>query len=137
MAQSEMNTPNLPQPGAVLFAKDLPRVARFYEGVVGLVVVATESDHIVLERPHFQLVLHGIPQKIAASISITSPPQLREAVPVKLVFPVASLAAARAMAPALGGGLSPTSKEWEARGFRACDGYDPEGNVVQFREAVA
>lgn len=134
MARSEMNPP---QPGAVLFAKDLPRVARFYEGVVGLAAVATESDHIVLELPHFQLVLHGIPQKIAASISITSPPQLREAVPVKLVFPVASLGAARAIAPALGGCVFPQSKEWEARGFRACDGYDPEGNVVQFREAVA
>lgn len=30
-----------------------------------------------------------------------------------------------------------TSKEWEARGFRACDGRDPEGNVLQVREAAA
>jgi hypothetical protein len=28
-------------------------------------------------------------------------------------------------------------KEFEARGFRACDGYDPEGNVVQLREDVS
>lgn len=25
-------------------------------------------------------------------------------------------------------------EEWAARGFRACDGVDPEGNVLQFRE---
>jgi hypothetical protein len=24
-------------------------------------------------------------------------------------------------------------KEWAWRGFRACDGVDPEGNVVQIR----
>ena len=45
-----------------------------------------------------------------------------------------SLAEARARAPALGGRLAPAGKEWAARGFRACDGVDPEGNVVQFRE---
>jgi hypothetical protein len=30
-----------------------------------------------------------------------------------------------------------TEKEWSARGFRACDGYDPEGNVFQVREKAA
>jgi hypothetical protein len=25
-------------------------------------------------------------------------------------------------------------KEWSARGFRACETVDPEGNVIQFRE---
>ena len=31
----------------------------------------------------------------------------------------------------------PTTAEWQAseRGFRACDGHDPEGNVIQVREA--
>lgn len=79
-------------------------------------------------------VVHAIPKRVADTITIASPPKLRDERAVKLFFPVASLADARDKAPALGGGLSPTKKEWEARGFRACDGYDPEGNVVQFRE---
>ena len=39
-----------------------------------------------------------------------------------------------ALAPTLGGAIKPPEAEWEARGFRAVDGHDPEGNVVQFRE---
>lgn len=125
---------NQPKFGAVLFAKDLPKIAKFYEELLHMSVVVAERDHIVLESAEFQLVGHAIPKQIAESISITSPPELRTDVPTKLFFPVASLAEARAKAPSLGGALYPTNKEWGARGFRACDGYDPEGNVVQFRE---
>lgn len=56
------------KPGAVLFAKDLPRVAKFYEELVPMTVSIADRDLIVLESPQFQLVIHPIPQKIAASI---------------------------------------------------------------------
>ena len=38
----------------------------------------------------------------------------------------------------LGGEVWPVDREWEAasRGFRACDGRDPEGNVFQVRESL-
>jgi predicted enzyme related to lactoylglutathione lyase len=128
--------PNQPKSGAVLFAKDLLRVAKFYEELLGLSVVTADGDKIVLESAEFLLVVHAVPGEIADSISITSPPELRTNVPVKLFFPVASLAEARVKASALGGTLYPSHKEWEGRGFRACDGYDPEGNIVQLRESV-
>jgi predicted enzyme related to lactoylglutathione lyase len=79
-------------------------------------------------------VIHGIPDRIAKTIEITSPPARRTDMAVKLVFPVASIDDARLKAPALGGELNPKKKEFVARGFRACDGCDPEGNVIQFRE---
>jgi predicted enzyme related to lactoylglutathione lyase len=120
----------------VLFAKDLPRVAKFYEGTAGFSTVHTDAGLIVLESASQQLVLHGLPKKVAKAIEISSPPKRREGRAVKLIFPVASLAEARRQAAALGGGLDPEKKEFEARGFRACDGHDPEGNVVQFREPV-
>jgi len=126
-----------PKPGAVVFAKDPARVARFYEVIAGLSVVQVENGHVILESEVIQVVVHAIPRRVADTITIASPPQLRDEGAIKLFFPVASLAEARDKAPALGGGLSPEKKEWEARGFRACDGYDPEGNVVQFREDAA
>jgi predicted enzyme related to lactoylglutathione lyase len=126
---------NQPKSGAVLFAKDLPRVARFYEELLGLSVAVADSDKVVLESAEFLLVVHAVPEEVADSISITSPPALRTNVPTKLFFPVASLAEARARASSLGGALYPSHKEWSGRGFRACDGYDPEGNIVQLREA--
>jgi len=127
---------NQPKSGAVLFAKDLPRMAKFYEGLLSMMAIVAEVDHIVLESDAFQLVLHAIPKQIAKSIQISSPPTPRADVPVKLFFPVPSIAEARIKAAILGGKLNPKSKEWEARGFRACDGYDPEGNIVQFRESA-
>jgi predicted enzyme related to lactoylglutathione lyase len=125
---------NLPKSGAVLFAKDLPRVAKFYEGVAGLSVVHSEAEVIVLESPGQQLVLHGLPARVALAIQIGSPPKLRTDTAVKLVFAVASIAQARADAVAFGGEVNAQKKEFAARGFRACDGHDPEGNVIQFRE---
>ena len=128
---------NLPKHGAVLFAKDLPRVAAFYRGLVGMLQTVTESRLIVLESESFQLVIHAIPKAVADRLDITTPPQRRVDLPTKLVFPVRSLAQARIDAVALGGQVDAPSGEFKARGFVACDGYDPEGNVVQFREAAA
>ncbi|MCO8168810.1 hypothetical protein NJC40_13635 [Pseudomonas sp. 21LCFQ02] len=65
---------------------------------------------------------------------IDSPPKLRTDLQLKLVLPVASLALVRQQASELGGGLNPLDQQWQARNFSACDGFDPEGNVLQFRE---
>jgi len=128
------------KPGAVIFAKDLACLARFYQELLGLQVLERERGHVVLESEHLQLVIHAIPKPHAQSIHISVPPALREERAIKLFFPVDSLAVARQLAAALGGGLSPVSKEWQIEGgpraFRACDGYDPEGNVLQCREAL-
>jgi Glyoxalase-like domain len=127
---------NQPKYSAVLFAKNPHQVAKFYEELLSMNIIATDADHIVLDAPGFQLVVHGIPPQVAESIDITIPPTRRTAVPTKLCFPVDSIAEARAKAVPLGGALNPKSQEWESRVFRACDGHDPEGNIVQFRESL-
>jgi predicted enzyme related to lactoylglutathione lyase len=120
--------------GAVVFAKDMVRVAKFYSELMSVPVVLSERDHIVLESPECRLTIHAIPRNIADAIVIAVPPQRRADSAVKLFFYVDSIAEARAKAAALGGALNPPKSEWTARGFRACDGHDPEGNVVQVRE---
>ena len=124
-----------PKPSAVIFAKDVTRLAHFYQVVTDMQEIDRDQGHVVLADDHFQLVIHGIPAAIAASITITEPPQLREETPIKICLPVASIAHARDRAAQLGGRVEPKGKEWQARGFIACDGYDPEGNVFQLREA--
>ena len=126
--------PVTPLAGLVIFAKDIHRVAAFYEGVAGLDIAQADTDHVVLRSATLELVVHGIPARIAREIVIETPPELREDSALKPFFPVASLATARQRAAALGGGLQPAPREWQARGFRACDGHDPEGNVLQLRE---
>ncbi len=46
--------------GAVLFAKNLDRIAAFYSAVLGLTEANRDEDHILLESPGFQLVVHRI-----------------------------------------------------------------------------
>jgi len=128
---------NIHKSGAVLFAKDPQRVARFYESLADMKVTHFGKDIIVLESARYQLLVHPIPPKIARTIEITAPPKRRTNAAVKLVFAVKSIAEARANARALGGQLNPAETMFEARGFRACDGHDPEGNIIQFREDAA
>lgn len=122
------------KPGAVIYAKDVAVLVRFYEGVVPMEVKGQDRGAVYLETDMVQLVIHPVPAAVARRIEITSPPRVREESAVKLVFVVDSLARVRAAAPALGGALRPASAAFVTRGFRACDGHDPEGNVVQFRE---
>jgi len=122
--------------GAVVYAKDIARVSAFYAGVAGLRIAHSEDDHIVLESKGLQLVVVAIPERIASSIEIETPPVRREDTPIKLVLPVPSISAVRVAAPKYGGELNAGEREWTFQGTRVCDGHDPEGNVVQFRQSA-
>ena len=121
--------------GAVLYAKDPARLSAFYAGALGLEVAHREDDHVLATSSAFELVVLAIPTPIAATIEITAPPSRREDTPIKLVFPVASIGEVRAAA-IRHSVIDPPDREWANRGARVCDGHDPEGNVVQFRERV-
>lgn len=120
-----------PKPSVVVFAADVRRVSTFYREVASMDVLIEEEDHTVMEVEGLQLVVHrlrGEPPVSPAAIRV------REDSYIKLCLPVASIAAARTLAAANGGAIKPPEHEWEARDFRACDGHDPEGNVMQVRE---
>jgi catechol 2,3-dioxygenase-like lactoylglutathione lyase family enzyme len=119
--------------GAVLYAKDIDRVAAFYVAVLGLEVAAHDREHVLLESRALQLVVLQVPPHIASTIEITVPPVRRADAAVKLVFFVPSIAAVRRLAEAHGGVLRGPKQEWTFNGYKVCDGLDPEGNVIQFR----
>ena len=123
--------------GAVVYAKDIRRLARFYADVANLEIVHEVADHVVLESETWELVVVAIPAATAARIVITTPPARRENTAFKLSFLVESLAEARVAAKAAGGELNAPDKEWSFQGLRVCDGCDPEGNMIQAREAEA
>jgi hypothetical protein len=79
------------------------------------------------------LTIVQAPEAIAAEIVIETPPVRREETPIKCSFLVGDLARVRAEAEETGGGLLPDEQAWDWRGQRHLDGFDPEGNVVQFR----
>jgi len=122
--------------GTIVYAKDIARVARFYADVADLEIVHEVEDHVVLESETHELVVVAIPAATAARIVISTPPARRENTAFKLSFAVASIADARVAAQAAGGELNPPAREWDFQGMRVCDGCDPEGNMIQVREAL-
>ena len=120
--------------GAVLFASGLDQVATFYSKVLGLGEANRDDDHILLESPGFQLVVHRIPDHSATAIQPAEPPTRRAKAAFKPVFFVHNIASVRTVASAHGGTLEPQEMEWSFDGVVVCDAVDPEGNVIQFRE---
>jgi len=102
---------------------------------MSLEVIESDSSHDLLQDKVYEVVVHTIPRKYAASIAISEPPEPREATPFKPTFVVASLAHVRSAAEATGGHLKPEAAAWHFRGHVVLDGWDPEGNIVQFKQA--
>lgn len=123
-----------PKAAAVLYAKNLQRLAGFYARVARLSFSRSAPDHVVLECESFQLAVIQIPKHIADSIEIQEPPVRRENTAIKLVFFIESIADVRAVVSDEGGELNPMEREWIFDGNRVCDGHDPEGNVFQLRQ---
>ena len=121
-----------PSPCVVLFVADVARLTDFYRQLAQMQLLHQEPSHAVLELQGLELVIHALPYTTPSAV--TAATVVREDAYSKLCLPVPSVAEAREIAKGLGGAILPPSKEWAARGFRACDGHDPEGNVIQVRE---
>jgi catechol 2,3-dioxygenase-like lactoylglutathione lyase family enzyme len=126
--------PVMPTPSVVIFVRDVRAMSEFYRSVASMDVVVEHADHAILEIPGFQLVIHSLWGEPAPQRLPEGPVVVREDSYIKVCLPVGSIATARARAVSGGGSIKPEPQEWEARGFRACDGHDPEGNVFQVRE---
>jgi catechol 2,3-dioxygenase-like lactoylglutathione lyase family enzyme len=111
-------------------------VATFYSNVLGLNEVHRDDDHILLESPVFQLVVHRIPGPSATTSDLPKPSRRGDAA-FKPVFFIPDLTRARTVTQAHGGTMEPRHKEWSFNGTTVCDAVDPEGNVIQFRETGA
>ncbi len=109
--------------GAILFVKDLERMTAFYADTLGIKILPeTRTNSWVAFETGFGL--HAIPPHIAEDITITTPPQVREETPIKLIFDVTELP--QEVTRLQAAGVSVTLKPWGA-----ADGIDPEGNVFQ------
>ena len=121
--------------GLFIYAKDLEQLTAFYQSLLGMECVAEEAGVRVLQSADMQMVLHAIPAAIAATFTISSPPEKREEAALKFFFTVPSLAEAERIAAAAGGEVfGPT---WDGPDFRVRNGCDPEGNIFQLRERLA
>jgi predicted enzyme related to lactoylglutathione lyase len=112
---------------AIIFVKDMNRMAAFYGGTLGLTQLRDRSTDGWAEfaAGATTLALHAIPAELAGTIAIAEPPRRREDTPIKLVFLVTDVTAERGRLVERGVVML------ELLPWGACDGIDPEGNVFQ------
>lgn len=118
--------------GALIYAKDLEQLSRFYQTLLSMTLLSADAEHHVIESADMQLIIHAIPPHIAAKFTIATPPVPREEQAIKLFFTAPSLSAAARVATSLGGSLF--GQEYAGPGFKVRNGYDCEGNIFQVRE---
>lgn len=126
--------PSPARAGALIYAKDIERLSSFYRELLGMQLRHADAEHHVIASADMQLIIHAIPAHIAATITIVTPPEVRDEQAIKLFFTVPSLAGAAATASAHGGALF--GQEYAGPGFKVRNGHDPEGNIFQVREVV-
>lgn len=131
-----MSQPSPPLSAAV-YAKDARRLAAFYAEVLGLARVEEGASFVLLASSGIELAVVQAPPAIAEAIVVAEPPVVREDTPVKLSFLVDDVEALRPLVARLGGGLGAPDAAWSWRGQLHLDGWDPEGNVFQLRQASA
>lgn len=121
----------------VIFAVNVKALAGFYQAVLGLSPSPMPGDSkkdIRLGGDDSELLIHSIPEQIAKSIVIESPPVAIEDAAMKPVFDVKSIDEALKQVSQLGGIV--TKRTFTLNGLTRHDIVDPEGNVVQLRSAL-
>jgi catechol 2,3-dioxygenase-like lactoylglutathione lyase family enzyme len=115
----------------MIFAKDMKRMTRFYETVVGLPRLATpddSEDFVSFDAGGCQLCLHVIPPPWGDGVEIAEPAQRRWGGALKVAFYATDVAALRAELVGRGAAMDEVER---FDGLHLCDGIDPEGNIFQ------
>jgi predicted enzyme related to lactoylglutathione lyase len=115
----------------VVFSPYVGRLVVFYETVLGATPLNERSGDIRLLDGRDEVLVHSIPQQVARSIEVTSPPAPRENSPLKPVLDVDSFAVALASVESTGGVV--TSQAFSLHGLTRHNILDSDGNVIQLR----
>ena len=121
----------------MIFALNVKILSDFYKDVLSLSPTPQPGDSkkdIRLGNDAEELLIHSIPNRIAKSIVIQSPPIPRDNSAMKPMFDVESLSIALERVTLLGGIV--TERTFTLDGLTRHDIVDPEGNVVQLRSSV-
>jgi predicted enzyme related to lactoylglutathione lyase len=119
----------------VIFSVDVRRSASFYELVLDASATTESSGDIRLTTGSDEVLIHSIPKKVAAGISISTPPAPRENSALKPVFEVQSLSRTLQRVEENGGVV--TSFTFRLGGITRHDILDPDGNIIQLRSSSA
>jgi len=124
------------QQALLIFADDKTKVSSFYQCVLGLDVIESTSSYELLSGHGCEIFVHSASVSESSSGGDESKPAPRIDTSLKPIFTVFDLEGIRDVAVHTGGFLLPPEQAWKYRNFLVLDGWDPEGNVVQFRQKL-
>jgi catechol 2,3-dioxygenase-like lactoylglutathione lyase family enzyme len=113
----------------MLYVRDLARMREFYRAMLQVEPVGDDAWTVFDLAGGTRFALHAIPAEFSASPVVVA----REESPVKLIFGVEDVAAARARLEAIGAVM--IERPWQESG-ESCDGMDPEGNIFQIASST-
>ena len=119
----------------VIFSSNVPRLAAFYEAILGATPTIESSGDIRLFSQQDEVLIHSIPAKTARTIQVSVPPVPRDEAAMKPGFDVAALEMTLERVRTNGGVV--TKRNFIHNGVARHDVLDPEGNVITLRSRVS
>ena len=113
----------------VLWADKFDETADFYRLLLNARFENRSEGFVSIISDSHEILLHRVPTEWASDISV--PPSVREENPLKPCFQVSSIADARESVAATNGCVFDADREQSYGSKTYCDGYDPEGNVIE------
>lgn len=118
----------------VLWVENLEAAADFYAALLGGEKLHSSDDFVNVSSKLNSVMLHKVPDQYA--VGITMPPMIREDSVMKPVFEVENIQVARQAVANTSGQIKSSDTEQNYGGVVYCDGFDPEGNVIQLSQQI-
>lgn len=118
----------------VLWVDKFDECAEFYRRLLDGRLEHASAEFVEVCSESSSVLLHRVPAEWSSEIS--SPPVLRKQNPMKPVFEVRSIDAARVAVSGSDGLIFGEDREQTHGLIRYCDGFDPDGNVIQLSQAI-
>jgi predicted enzyme related to lactoylglutathione lyase len=121
--------------GQVLYAVHPDQLATFYSSLFEMERSEIDATSFSLVRPGMEFHVVKIPESIARTLTLSTPPAPRENTPLKFSIEVPDVDQVATEAQTLGG--VPRGEPWNWNSRRLQDIVDLEGNIFQVFERSA
>jgi len=119
-----------------IYSSNIINLGAFYKAALNLQEIEKSDDYICLARNGIKINIIKMNSKSGKDIKPEEYLHIREDTSIKCSFLVESFEQVIKANERFGGKLKDVKNAWEWRGELHLDGYDPEGNVVQFRKVI-
>ena len=119
-----------------IYSSNIETLGDFYKAALNLKEIDKSDDYICLARKGIEINIIKMNGKPGKEIEPEEYLHIREETPIKCSFVVDSFEQVVIANERFGGKLKDEKNAWEWRGQLHLDGYDPEGNVLQYRKGI-